>query len=454
MTHVSPKPHAMTIPIQIQALNEKKKILKDQSKKTSHFIGQAKKENSSIDELKVIMLEYSRQLKLIDDEMKSLKNPIVQLKETSSLSTTNVFNLDSYNSKETPRYPILPAYIESDISIDIYKGTTEAWNNYAAQHAAGTIYYRYEWQQILRQCYSLSSYYFAAHCNDKIVGILPITRHTSWLFGDYMVSMPWYGRGGPIADTPEIEDQLIQVAADFASKEAVDHIEFREEVPRKSLPSKTHKVNMVLDLPDTQEQLWHSFTSKLRAQIKRPQREKTSFLIGGEELIHDFYKVYARNMRDLGSPPHCKQFIVQIMRNFTSESRLAIVYLDHKPVSAGLLLSKENTIEIPLASTIKEVNHLSMNMLLYWNILSYAIENSYHYFDFGRSSVNAGTYRFKRQWGAKPKTLHWNYWIEDRGIIPSINPTNPKYRVVIWFWKHLPIGLANFIGTRLIRYIS
>ena len=444
----------MTIPIQIQALNDKKKILKDQSRKTSRLIGEAKKENESIDELKVIMLEHSRQLKFIDDEIKLLKKPTVQLKEASKLSTKNVFILDNNGSEKAPRYPILPIHIESDIRIGIYKGMAEAWNDYAAQHAAGTIYYRYEWQQIIRQCYSLSSYYFAAQCNDKIVGILPITRHTSRLFGDYMVSMPWYGRGGPIADTPEIEDQLIKVAADFARKETVDHIEFREEIPRKSLPSKTHKVNMVLNLPDSQEQLWHSFTSKLRSQIKRPQREKTSFLIGGEELLHDFYTVYARNMRDLGSPPHSKHFIAEIMQNFTSESRLAIVYLNHKPVSAGLLLSKENTIEIPLASTIKAVNHLSINMLLYWNILSYAIENGYHYFDFGRSSVGAGTYRFKRQWGAKPKTLHWNYWMEDKGNIPSIDPTNPKYRIVIWFWKQLPIWLANFLGTRLIRYIS
>jgi hypothetical protein len=29
-------------------------------------------------------------------------------------------------------------------------------------------------------------------------------------------------------------------------------------------------------------------------------------------------------------------------------------------------------------------------------------------FDFGRSTMNEGTYKFKKQWGCEPTQLHWS----------------------------------------------
>jgi hypothetical protein len=35
--------------------------------------------------------------------------------------------------------------------------------------------------------------------------------------------------------------------------------------------------------------------------------------------------------------------------------------------------------------------------------------------------------------------------------IPDINPLNPKYRLFIAAWKHLPIPIANRLGPLLAR---
>ena len=40
-------------------------------------------------------------------------------------------------------------------------------------------------------------------------------------------------------------------------------------------------------------------------------------------------------------------------------------------------------------------------MLLYWEVLKLAIDRHYRVFDFGRSSRDSGTFRFKQQWGAQ-----------------------------------------------------
>src|SRR5207245_9031035 len=45
--------------------------------------------------------------------------------------------------------------------------------------------------------------------------------------------------------------------------------------------------------------------------------------------------------------------------------------------------------------------------LLYWETLKAACADGVGRFDFGRSSRNSGTYRFKVQWGAREEPLYW-----------------------------------------------
>ena len=122
-----------------------------------------------------------------------------------------------------------------------------------------------------------------------------------------------------------------------------------------------------------------------------------------------------------------------------------------RPVAAAFLLGYKDTLEIPWASTIKDVNHLSVNMLLYWEVLKFAVDNQYQYFDFGRSSKDSGTFRFKQQWGAIPKQCYWHYWLKNNAEMPSLNPNNPKYKLVISLWKKLPVSVTKYIGPNIVK---
>jgi hypothetical protein len=65
-------------------------------------------------------------------------------------------------------------------------------------------------------------------------------------------------------------------------------------------------------------------------------------------------------------------------------------------------------------------------MLLYSAVLEFACREGFKEFDFGRSSVDSGTYRFKLQWGAHPRQLYWYYWLAGGRSIPESR--NPKFR--------------------------
>jgi hypothetical protein len=91
------------------------------------------------------------------------------------------------------------------------------------------------------------------------------------------------------------------------------------------------------------------------------------------------------------------------------------------------------------------------NMLLYWNLFSFAGQQGYKLFDFGRSTVDSGTHAFKLQWGSETVPLHWNYWLADGDKLPEINPSNRKYELAIRVWQKMPLSLTRLLGPRIAR---
>ena len=157
-------------------------------------------------------------------------------------------------------------------------------------------------------------------------------------------------------------------------------------------------------------------------------------------------------MRDLGTPVYSKSIFRKILHKKETNSFLCVVKINNKPVSVAFLKGYRDMLEIPWASTLKSANKYDANMWMYRMILQKAIDLGYEYFDFGRSTIDANTYKFKKQWGAKPIPHHWYYLLES-GSIPQANPNNPKYRFLIAVWKRLPVWLANIIGPYVVKNI-
>lgn len=420
-----------------------------QCQKISRQIGAAKSEGHPVDKLMLDMQLHSADIKAIEKQINEISDNILGYFESPQESYAS-----EQNSLELPHVKIhtIDPAISDQLSVDLLLDEDKAWNCYIESSPVASIYHRAEWRHLIQDVFGHQGYYFRARdTNGQIFGILPLIRLKSRLFGDFMVSMPYFNYGGAVADSPEIERNLIDAANNLAKDLGVSHVEYRDEIAREGFPAKTEKVNMLLPLPASMEELWSSFTSKLRSQVRRPQRENTNIRCGREECLDDFYSVFSRNMRDLGTPVYSKNFFRKILQSFAEQSKIMVVYMQHKPVAAGFLLGHKGTLEIPWASTIRNVNHLSMNMLLYWEVLKFAIENDYKYFDFGRSSKGSGTFRFKRQWGAVPKQLYWHYWLGENAVLPELNPNNPKYALAINIWKRLPVTVTKWIGPCIVR---
>jgi FemAB-related protein (PEP-CTERM system-associated) len=284
--------------------------------------------------------------------------------------------------------------------------------------------------------------------------VLPLVFFRSRLFGRFAVSVPFVNYGGILADSPEAERALLERAIVEARAAGAAHLELRHT--RQHFPdlvAKRHKVAMLLQLEQTADQQWLAIDRKLRNQVRKAEKSNLQIEIGGIERVADFYAVFAHNMRDLGTPVYGIDLFRHVLRTFADHSRVLIVTLDGRPVAASLVHWHGTTIEVPWASAVREFNPLCANVFLYWHMLRLAIERGLTTFDFGRSTPGEGTFNFKKQWGAQPRELVWEYWTDTGVQVPELNPDNPKYRYAIALWQKLPVALSTALGPSIVRNI-
>lgn len=337
-----------------------------------------------------------------------------------------------------------------------------SWDHFISNLPHGSHCHLYGWKEVIQSAYRQKPYYLVAEDNGKITGILPLFCINSYLFKSHLVSMPYLNYGGVLASTEETYVALLRQAQIILNESNGKYIQLRhfysirEEILEELhfVPSSIKKVTLILELPRDSDELFKSFKSKLRSQIRRPTKEGMEAKIGGEELVRDFYKVFSRNMRDLGSPVHSLLFFKKIIHTFGENVRVGVVYYLNKPVASGIIFKYKDRVEIPWASSLKKYNRFSPNMLLYWTFLKYSCDNGYKYFDFGRSTPGEGTYKFKRQWGAEPEPLFWYEYSINKNESEKEFDQSIYMNYAMKIWKKLPVFLTTWLGPMVRKSIS
>jgi FemAB-related protein (PEP-CTERM system-associated) len=359
------------------------------------------------------------------------------------------------------------------------------------------LYHLSNWGSVIEKSYGHCPYYLAALRNeprawdkdgnkpivgntpskDSVVGILPLIQIKHWLFGNSFTSIPFFDSAGILAEDEHAEKALLKGAIELFLRSGATTLELRNPNPLISITNlnakedgadneryhswhnieisaMTNKVQMLLNLPDKPEELMKSFKSKLRSQIRKPLKEGLKVEIGGLELLDDFYNIFAVNMRDLGSPVHGGNLFKNVLCEFPQTARIFLVKGHGRLMACSLVIGHKKTLSIPWASSLRAFSRFAPNMLLYWAMMEFGCTSGYKSFDFGRCSPGEGTYKFKKQWGARPKPLYWYRFTKkiDRRI--SAQPEKDKMGRAIEYWKRLPVPVTKILGPRIRKYIA
>jgi FemAB-related protein (PEP-CTERM system-associated) len=332
--------------------------------------------------------------------------------------------------------------------------TQGEWDRFVTRHPQASGYHVWKWRRVFESAFGHETLYLAARDHGSIVGVLPLVLFNSRVFGRFAVSLPFVNYGGVLARDAASAAFLLERAAALVDERRLSHVELRHTVRQfPDLQARAHKVGMLLPLERDGAEAWKRLDGKVRNHVRKAEKSQLTARSGGAELLDGFYDVFARNMRDLGTPVYSRGFFAAVLAAFPDAARVFLVDAGHVPVAGAITLSFRGTLDNPWASSLREYRALSPNTLLYWRMIEHAIATGHKTFDFGRSTPNEGTYTFKTQWGAQPTPLHWEYVLNGGRSLPNLSPSNPKYRAAIAVWTRLPLAVTNFLGPHIVRSI-
>jgi FemAB-related protein (PEP-CTERM system-associated) len=191
---------------------------------------------------------------------------------------------------------------------------------------------------------------------------------------------------------------------------------------------------------------------KQRRMIRQGMKAGLESKIGGKEFMEEFYDLYARNLKNHGTPVFSYNFFKDIMDIFPDTFILS-VWKKNVMVAAVMTFIFKDRVVPYYSGALKEYHRYAVNDFLYWELMRYGCENGYRVFDFGRSKRDTGSYHFKRHWGFTPVTLPFLYYLVNSKEMPEVNPTNSKYKAVINIWRKLPLSVTKWLGPKINRKI-
>jgi len=330
-----------------------------------------------------------------------------------------------------------------------------AWSHLVSELSESTLAHASEWLAAIRHTYGHEPLYLMAEDGAGRVGVLPAFVVRRPFFGTVVASMPFLDTGGPCASSTGLAHALVERLMVEARGIDATVVELRC-TQRLSLPTPPmeHKVTLTLLLPSDPDCLWRQLDGSVRNQIRKAERSGLTVECGGADKLDDFYGIFATRMRELGSPVHGRPFFGAIVDAFGSRARVAVVRKGTTPIGGLIALAFKDILAVPWASCLREYFTMCPNMLLYWETLRHGCGEGFRHFNFGRSTRGSGTYRFKRQWGAREQPLFW-YAIPVHGSrTRMVPPRGSSAAVLTGSWRHLPLAVTRYLGPRIRRYLT
>jgi FemAB-related protein (PEP-CTERM system-associated) len=326
-----------------------------------------------------------------------------------------------------------------------------SWDEFVFAAEGATFFHRAGWRTIFGDIFRLQTHYLLAERDGKIAGILPLVQQKSLLFGNALIAAPFCVEGGTLAADPETRDALDQAAIGLMAKTQASYIEFRSRKASRPGWQARNDLHATFSRPLSADD-----NANLLA-IPRKQRAVLRKALSGalvsevDNAPDRLFRVYSESVRNLGTPMFPRKYFSALRHIFGQDCDITIVLDKDEPVSAVMNFYFKGTVMPYYGGGTRAARHSGANDFLYWEVMRRAAQRGCQTFDFGRSKAHTGAFAFKKNWGFEPQWLEYEYWLRPGTRIPSKNPSNPKYSLLIEAWKRLPLPVANALGPLLIR---
>jgi FemAB-related protein (PEP-CTERM system-associated) len=326
------------------------------------------------------------------------------------------------------------------------------WDEFIAAQDGATFFHRHAWRRVLERGFGHPTYYAIAERGRRIVGVLPLARMKTMMFGDGLLSLPFCVYGGPLAEDDETRVALDRHAIALRERLGARYLELRERGPvRPDWPGKR-------ELYATFRRPIVAAADKNLLAIPRKQRAVVRKALENKDLtvetdgdVARCYAIYCESVRNLGTPVFARALFELGLSEFPGDAEIVTVLHRGEPVTSCLSFFFRDEVLPYFAGGTPATRGLGAYDLMYYTIMNRAAARGARLFDFGRSKAETGAFAFKKNWGFEPEFLNYEYQLAPGTSVPENNPMNPKYRLFIAAWKRLPLPVANALGPLISR---
>ena len=331
-----------------------------------------------------------------------------------------------------------------------------AWDAFVRATPAASFFHLTPWAAVIRRAFGHATHYAWAEQDGAVVGVLPLARMKTRLFGDLLGSTPFCVYGGSIAATPEAKAALDTHAIALRDRIGAPVLEYRRLEAADAGWTERPPLYFTFRKPilvtgDDAKDLQKNIPRKQRAEVRKAiERFKLTSVSNSD--TDGLHRLYAESVRNLGSPVFPRKYFRLLAEAFPGEHDVTTVLHEGTPVTAVLNFHFREQVLPYYGGGSAAARDLSANDFMYWEVMRRAgRERGATLFDFGRSKAGTGAFAYKRNWGFEQEQLHYCYQLAPGASIPDNNPNNPKYKLVIAAWKRLPLPVANLLGPPLVR---
>ncbi len=331
------------------------------------------------------------------------------------------------------------------------------WDAFVNAHQQGTFCHLSGWKTVIEQGAGQHCPYLVAKQDGVIAGVLPLTVKKHLVFGKALISNMFCVYGGALAADNTVAVSLYERAWNFAQNHQLPVLELRADVPESvkdaNWNTATGSATFTKQLATTDDEQLLAIPRKQRAVVRKSLKNNLTTNWVGD--VDTFYDLYARSVLALGTPVFPKKLFAALVSVFGDAVQVQLTLGPNGQSVASLMSFYFNQTVMPYyAGGSALVRQLGAHDYMYYNLMLHARERGCSTFDFGRSKVDSGPYKFKKNWGFEPTPLYYCSRLAPGAEQPNLSQQSGPFAAMSKVWKKLPLGVSKILGPPLARHLG
>lgn len=208
------------------------------------------------------------------------------------------------------------------------------------------------------------------------------------------------------------------------------------------------KVELIVDLTKSCDERLKDFSKSTRRNIRQAFKQGFHFEIdNNQKLLQDFYGLYLKHMREIGSLPHSWKFFADIQATCQPAVSLFIGYMGETPAVASFAFLNGDELYGAWLGMDPAYKKDNVFLTMLWSITEYCEQIGKTSYNLGRSSLESNAYEFKKRFADQIRPIHY-YQL----ALPKSQATrSPVYNSAAWLIRNSPPFVMNTLSRHLLH---